>query len=103
MVKKATGFSNEGQNLFKKLVHEYQIEDAGGLAILRTAIDAFDRMKKAKAQIDVEGMAIKDKWGQLKAHPLCAVERDSRSQFLAALKQLNFDIEPLKAIGRPGE
>lgn len=104
MAKKVTTeFSSEGKALFEKLISEYQIQDAGGLAILKTGIEAFERMRAAKAQIDKDGMTIEDKWGQIKAHPLCAVERDSRAQFLAALKQLNFDIEPLRAIGRPGE
>jgi glutathione S-transferase len=44
-----------------------------------------------------------DRFGQPKPHPLLATERDARAQFLAALKALNLDLEPLRdRVGRPG-
>ena len=44
-----------------------------------------------------------DRFGQVKSHPLLSVERDSRAQYLAALKALNLDLEPLRdKPGRPG-
>jgi hypothetical protein len=46
-------------------------------------------------------MTMKDRYGQIKVHPLCAVERDARSGFLNSLKALGLDVEPLKGIGRP--
>ena len=40
---------------------------------------------------------------QPRAHPLLAVERDSRAQMLAAMKALNLDLEPPRdGPGRPG-
>lgn len=92
----------EGRKLWKCIQMSYSIEDAGGLAFLQAACEAFDRVKDAQAQISREGMTISDRFGQMKAHPLCSVERDARSQFLQALKALNLDIEPLRDVGRPG-
>jgi len=47
-------------------------------------------------------MTLSDRWGQLKINPLCAVERDARAQFMAAMKALNLDLEPLRdKPGRP--
>jgi hypothetical protein len=46
-------------------------------------------------------LTIKDRFDQVKSHPLCAVVRDMRAQVYSGLKQLNLDIEPLKDIGRP--
>lgn len=79
---------------------EYAIEDQAGLLILQTGLEAFATMRGAQAAIKTEGSTVKDRFGQLKAHPLCAVERDARAQMLAALRQLNLDLEPLK--GGPG-
>ena len=69
---------------------------------MTTAMEAFCRMKDAQAQIATEGQTVQDRFGQMKAHPLCTVERDSRAAMLNALKALNLDFEPIKKIGRPG-
>src|SRR5262245_3974597 len=59
-------------------------------------------MKEAQQTLAKKGLVTADRHGQLRAHPCCAVERDGRGQMLAAIKQLNLDIEPLQPrIGRP--
>ncbi|GMR20200.1 MAG: hypothetical protein BMS9Abin36_0795 [Gammaproteobacteria bacterium] len=95
--------STEAAKWWKKLAKEYVLDDEAGLLLLQTAFEAFDRMRQAQKQINKEGLTIKDRFGQDKAHPLCTIERDSRSQMLQALKTLNLDIEPLRdGPGRPG-
>lgn len=103
-VKRApSNLSKEGKAWWKKLLIEYDISDQGGLLILQTAMEAFDRMRQAQKAIETEGATFADRFNQLKSNPLLTVERDARSQMLAALKQLNFDLEPLKnGPGRPG-
>ncbi len=93
--------SEEAKLIWNELTSEYGIEDAGGLRILRVSLEAFDRSQKAREAIDADGMTVIDKAGQIKSHPLLPIERDSRAAFLAGLKALNLDIEPLKGIGRP--
>ena len=94
--------SREGKNLWRKIQGEYQITDEAGLLILATACEAFDRMRLSQEILKKEGMATTDRFGQAKAHPMTTVERDSRTAMLAALKQLNLDIEPLRdGPGRP--
>jgi P27 family predicted phage terminase small subunit len=95
--------SKESRKLWHELLTEYQIEDSAGLKILLTALEAFDRAKASREKIDLDGMVIQGPAGRMIAHPLCTVERDARAQFLAALKQLNLDVEGLKDIGRPPE
>ncbi|HEX2528533.1 MAG TPA: phage terminase small subunit P27 family [Geminicoccus sp.] len=92
--------SAEAKRWWTKLSEEYSIQDDGGLLILQTAFEAFDRMRDAQQQIKKTGATFEDRFGQVKAHPLLATERDARGQFLAAVKQLNLDIEPLN--DRPG-
>lgn len=94
--------SPEARKLWRTLAGEYGIADEAGQVILTTALEAFDRMRAAQLRIEQDGTVTTDRFGQLKAHPLLTVERDSRSQFLAALKQLNLDVEPLAdRAGRP--
>lgn len=93
--------SAEAKKIWQKLSDEYDISDAAGFNILRTSLEAFDRAQAAREKIDKEGLTVKDKFKQLKPHPLLPIERDSRAAFLAGLKALNLDVEPLKGIGRP--
>jgi P27 family predicted phage terminase small subunit len=88
--------------MWRQLVADYGIADAAGLHVLRVGLEAHDTMRRAQAAITRDGATTKDRFGQVKSHPLFAVVRDSRAQFLQAMKQLNFDLEPLKAVGRPG-
>jgi hypothetical protein len=40
---------------------------------------------------------VTSRFGELKVHPLIAVERDSRAGFLAGMRQLGLDYEPTPA------
>ena len=93
--------SREAKRIFAGLRAEYEINDEGGLRVLRVALEAFDRAQLARKQIARDGMLLVDRYGQKKAHPLISVERDARAGFLAGLKALGLDIEPVKGIGRP--
>lgn len=93
--------SKEARQIFRGLCGEYGIEDVAGLKILRVALEAFDRAQAARVAIDKDGMTVFDKAGQIKPHPLLPVERDARAAFLAGLKALNLDLEPIRGIGRP--
>ena len=97
-----TALNPEGRRLYRKLAREYGIGDAAGLIILKTACEAFDRMKSCQSAIARDGETVRDRWNQLKPHPLLAAERDARAQFLAGLRALNLDVEPVLPVGRPG-
>lgn len=95
--------SDEARQWWASITAEYRIDDEAGRLLLQTALEAFDRMKAAARQIDTDGEAVRDRFDQVKPHPLLNAERDARSQMLAALKQLNLDLEPLRdRPGRPG-
>lgn len=94
--------SDEARGWWQRLTAEYALDDEAGKLLLQTSLEAFDRMKRAAERIDADGDAVEDRFGQVKPHPLLNAERDARSQMLAALKQLNLDVEPLRdAPGRP--
>lgn len=94
--------SPEAKRLWRRLLSEYSVTDGAGLLLLRTALEALDRMRAAQAELTRDGVTVRDKFGQAKAHPACQIERDARTGMLAALKALRLDIEPLHdAPGRP--
>ena len=91
------------KRLWRGLVEEYGLDDVAAMAILTAGLEAYDRAASAKVLLDRDGPTVTDKWGQQKLHPAASVERDSRAAWMAALKQLNLDIEPLRdGPGRPG-
>jgi phage terminase small subunit len=94
--------SAESKKFFRWVSEEYDITDPGGLRLLQSASEALDRIKQCREQIDVDGVSTLDRFGQRRAHPLLSVERDNRAAFLAAMKSLNLDLEPLNPTpGRP--
>ena len=102
MIRAPSNISKEAQRWWRRLHDEYGIVDGAGLLILLTLAEAFDRMRKAQKIIIDEGEIVKDRFDQIKPHPMIAVERDCRSAILAGLKALNIDLEPLNTgIGRP--
>jgi phage terminase small subunit len=95
--------TRESRALWVRLVSEYGIDDAGGLAVLLQACEALDRLRQAQAAIAADGAVVLDRFGQQKPHVLLVTEVSSRSAFMAAIKSLGLDIEPLRpGVGRPG-
>ena len=94
--------SADAKSWWRKIQRDFSIDDPGGLLLLTTALEAFDRMKQAQAAIERDGPTVRGSTKQLVAHPLISVERDARGQMLAAIRQLNLDLEPLRDHpGRP--
>src|SRR3954471_17809791 len=98
----ADALSPEAKRLRAKLTRAYAIEDEAGELVLNTALEAFDRMRAAQKVIATEGMTFTDRYKQPRAHPLLVTERDSRAAFMAGIKALGLDLEPLHdGPGRP--
>ena len=97
------GLSPEARRWWNRLHAGYQLTDEAALLTLQTTLEAFDRMREAQEIVRTEGMTVKDRFGQPRAHPASVVERDSRAAMMAGLKALNLDVEPLRdGVGRPG-
>jgi hypothetical protein len=92
----------DGRALWHGVQHEYSIDDPAGLELLRQAAECADRIASVRRQIDEQGEMLTIR-GVPRVHPLCQVERDQRAALVRCLKNLNLDLEPLKARGRqPG-
>jgi hypothetical protein len=99
-VKPPRHLKRSGRELWASVQAEYAIEDSAGLALLTTAAECLDRMRGAQAAIRKHGEVVDGRYADvIRLNPACALERDSRNGFLAAMKQLNLDIEPLRDRG----
>jgi len=78
----------DARRMWQRLRSDYVLDDAGALALLQAACEAYQRAQEARAVIDAEGAVMKDRFGQPKAHPAVTIERDARGQMIAALRAL---------------
>lgn len=91
--------STEARRWWHRIIAEYEIADDGGLFLLQTALESFDRMRDCQRAIAADGITVLDRFDQRKPHPLLAAERDARSSLLLAFRQLNIDVAPDRPLG----
>ena len=63
--------------------------DQHDLLRLQTAAESWDRMVEARRAIAENGLTFTDPKGMLRSRPEIAIERDSRTSFLRALRELD--------------
>lgn len=80
--------SAEARKMWHAMFAEFELSDAAGRALLRAACEAFQRAEEARAAIAKDGAVLRDRFGQEKVSPWCAIERDARGQMVAALRAL---------------
>ena len=91
-----------GVNLWSSVMGEYQISDAGGLALLEQACAAVDGIAECRHEIERDGAMVRGKFGS-RPHPLLARELSLRSFVCKTLERLGLNLEPLRSgPGRPG-
>src|SRR5690348_2616603 len=83
--------SAEAQRLWDRIVADYQVEDAAGRLILQSGLEAFDRLREAQRLLELEGLLCRDRFGQPRPHPAILIERDCRTQLLAAFRLLRLE------------
>src|SRR5258708_2709926 len=70
--------------------------DPPALAILDALCTAADRRAAARAIVEAEGVCIADRFGQRRANPAVAIERDSVATMIRAAKILGVTLEPVR-------
>jgi phage terminase small subunit len=73
----------------KRLVAELE---AHHLRLLRLACESWDRAQTARMALAMHGTVYLDRFGQPRARPEVAIERDSRTQFARLVRELGFDV-----------
>ena len=91
-----------GSKLWRSILAQYDIHDAGGLAILENACAARDSANGSAEIIAAEGRIVRTKTGR-REHPLIKHEIAARALTAKLLQRLGLDVEPVRpSVGRPG-
>lgn len=101
MKKAPPHLSTESKKLWRDIAQAYSDFDEYGYLILRTGLEAFDRLQDARRRIDKEGLCYKTKSGYKREHPMLKIEKQARDGFLSAMRLLGLNIELPGDIGRP--
>jgi hypothetical protein len=80
------------------ILDEFEIDATdGSLAKLILAAEALDRTNEARDLIAREGLTTMDRFGQKKAHPAAAVQRDFSTLHARLMRELNLGETPHSA------
>lgn len=86
---------------WRAVVQRYEM-DPHHLRLLQLACEAWDRCEQARKALTDHGMTYTDRFGQPRARPEVAIERDSRIGFTRLLRELALDVEaPASVSARP--
>ncbi len=86
--------SKAGKAWWRSTVRDYDLAEHH-FRLLTAALEAWDTMNAARAMVSADGMVVLDRFGQAKAHPAVAIERDSRIAFARLIRELDLDGEPV--------
>jgi len=95
-----THLSKASKAWFKAITDDFRLE-SWQLRTLTAAAEAWDRTQQAREQLAVDGLTLDDRFGQVRVHPLVAVERDSRLAFVRCLRELALEVDDEPAEVRP--
>ena len=91
----------EARAWWESVVADYVL-DAHHLRLLQLAAEAWDRGQQARRALKRHGTTYTDRFGQPKARPEVAIERDSRIAFARLLRELALDVDgPAEPYARP--
>ena len=92
MTKTPKKLSREAGAWWRKLCNQWAFDDSQ-LLLLESALSSFDRMRQAQMELEKDGITCLDRFEQVKPHPACTIERDSKAAMSRDLRALNLDVE----------
>ena len=92
-----------GLALWRRVQREYSITDVGGAELLLLACEATDRAAVLRREIDHDGAVLRAGDGGVKDNPLLKHELAAMAFSARTLQRLGLDVEPVRAVGRPGD
>ena len=90
----------ETASWWKAVAAEFDLEQHH-LRLLRLACETWDRGQEAREAIAEHGSVYVDRFGQPRARPEIAIERDARISFARLMRELALDVEGPDEAGRP--
>jgi hypothetical protein len=99
--KPPANLGSAGAGLWRSIMAEYDLSDAGGQALLEQAAFAYERAERLRVEIDRAGEIIHGRNGP-REHPGLRAELGSRSFVCRTLQRLGINLEAVRmAPGRP--
>lgn len=92
--------ADETREWWVAVATEYQLE-SHHRRLLTLACESWDRGVQAREALAANGTTYTDRWGQPRARPEVAMERDARIGFARLVRELALDIDPPDDTGRP--
>jgi hypothetical protein len=86
-----------GATLWRSIMAEYDIADAGGQALLEQAASAYDRAERLRIEIDRDGEVVRGRTG-MREHPGLKIELASRSFVCRTLQRLGINLEAVRPV-----
>jgi P27 family predicted phage terminase small subunit len=80
------------KEIWRGVFDDYNLPTKAAVAVLTTALEAHQRQREAREAIKRDGMTVMGRDGQIKVHPLLAVERDARQAWFAGIKALGLEL-----------
>src|SRR6516225_11106167 len=90
-----SGLGEPGRALWRKVMKEYAVDDAGGVEMLAQICAACDMAARLRERIDAEGIVLKTKMGP-RENPLLKQELAYRSFVVRGLARLGLAVEPVR-------
>jgi hypothetical protein len=84
-----------GASLWRSIMAEYDVADAGGQALLEQAASAYDRAERLRIEIDRDGEIVRGRTG-MREHPGLKIELASRSFVCRTLQRLGINLEAVR-------
>ena len=87
-----SGLKAAGKSFWRKVLSEYQLEEAHDLQRLFQLCGCLDEIGEAEEVVEKDGRFILDRFGQQKEHPASRAIRDNKVLFCRILRELALDI-----------
>jgi hypothetical protein len=80
------------RRLWRLVFTQYVMKTSMAAEVLATGLEAHQRARLAREQVDGEGMTFVGRAGEVRPHPSIATERVNRAAFFKAIKQLGLKL-----------
>jgi P27 family predicted phage terminase small subunit len=80
------------QEIWHDLFADFDLTTKAAHHVLTTALEAHMRARQCRETIQADGMTVLGRDGQLRPHPLLAVERDARQSWLMGVRALGLEL-----------
>jgi phage terminase small subunit len=75
------------------VIDDFEIEPHQ-VRTLQAAAESWDRYQQARSALTEYGLTFQDDKGTIRSRPEIAIERDSRTSYLRAMRELNLEADP---------